>query len=74
MYGPSLKNVLGQITRFLQEYPREILIIQVGDLRYMPKGDADHKALIKESGLPVIVASNPLLAVCMGTGKALEVC
>ena len=30
------------------------------------------KALIKESGLPVIVASNPLLAVCMGTGKALE--
>jgi rod shape-determining protein MreB and related proteins len=30
------------------------------------------KALIKESGLPVIVAPNPLLAVCMGTGKALE--
>ncbi|MEM8728157.1 MAG: rod shape-determining protein [Chlamydiota bacterium] len=30
------------------------------------------KALIKESGLPVAVASNPLLAVCMGTGKALE--
>lgn len=30
------------------------------------------KALIKESGLPVVVASNPLLAVCMGTGKALE--
>ena len=30
------------------------------------------KALIKESGLPVIVAQNPLLAVCMGTGKALE--
>src|SRR3984957_11238838 len=30
------------------------------------------KALIKETGLPVIVASNPLLAVCLGTGKALE--
>ena len=30
------------------------------------------KALIKESGLPVIVAPHPLLAVCMGTGKALE--
>jgi len=30
------------------------------------------KALIKESGLPVIIAPNPLLAVCMGTGKALE--
>lgn len=30
------------------------------------------KALIKETGLPVIIASNPLLAVCFGTGKALE--
>ncbi len=30
------------------------------------------KAFIKASGLPVIVASNPLLAVCLGTGKALE--
>lgn len=30
------------------------------------------KALIKETGLPVIVAPNPLLAVCLGTGKALE--
>lgn len=30
------------------------------------------KALIKETGLPVILAPNPLLAVCMGTGKALD--
>lgn len=30
------------------------------------------KALIKATGLPVIVAPNPLLAVCSGTGKALE--
>lgn len=30
------------------------------------------KSLIKETGLPVIVAPHPLLAVCMGTGKALE--
>jgi len=30
------------------------------------------KALIKETGLPVKVAQNPLLAVCIGTGKALE--
>jgi len=29
-------------------------------------------ALIKETGLPVIIAPNPLLAVCLGTGKALE--
>lgn len=30
------------------------------------------KALIKETGLPVTVAPNPLLAVCLGAGKALE--
>lgn len=30
------------------------------------------KALIKETGLPVRVAPHPLLAVCLGTGKALE--
>jgi len=30
------------------------------------------KALVKETGLPVIIAPNPLLAVCLGTGKALE--
>lgn len=30
------------------------------------------KTLIKETGLPVIIAPNPLLAVCLGTGKALE--
>jgi len=30
------------------------------------------KALMKESGLPVVVAPNPLLAVCLGSGKALE--
>ncbi|MCF7851961.1 MAG: rod shape-determining protein [Simkaniaceae bacterium] len=30
------------------------------------------KLLIKECGLPVIIAPSPLLAVCLGTGKALE--
>ena len=30
------------------------------------------KALIKETGLPVTIAPHPLLAVCLGTGKALE--
>lgn len=30
------------------------------------------KALTKEIGLPVIIAPNPLLCVCLGTGKALE--
>ncbi len=30
------------------------------------------KALNKETGLPVIIAPSPLLAVCLGTGKALD--
>lgn len=30
------------------------------------------KAFIKAAGLPVFVAENPLLAVCLGTGKALD--
>lgn len=30
------------------------------------------KFLIKETGLPVTIAPNPLLAVCLGTGKSLE--
>ena len=30
------------------------------------------KALIKETGLPVTIATHPLLAVCLGAGKALE--
>jgi rod shape-determining protein MreB len=30
------------------------------------------KALLKETGLPVVIAPNPLLAVCLGTGKALD--
>jgi rod shape-determining protein MreB len=30
------------------------------------------KALIKETGIPVTIAANPLLAVCMGTGEVLN--
>jgi rod shape-determining protein MreB len=30
------------------------------------------KMLIKETGLPVTIAEHPLLAVCLGTGKALD--
>jgi hypothetical protein len=35
LFGPPLANVLSQITRFMREHPREILVIQVGDLNYM---------------------------------------
>jgi hypothetical protein len=35
LYGPSLDDVLGQIVQFLKENPKEILVIQIGDLRYM---------------------------------------
>jgi hypothetical protein len=38
LYGPSLKDVLGQVNQFLQHHPQEIIVIQVGDLRYMPQG------------------------------------
>ncbi len=45
LYGPSLEDVLGQINQFLQHHPQEIIVIQVGDLRYMPHGDQDHHSL-----------------------------
>ncbi len=46
LYGPSLDEVLQQIVSFLQKHPREILIIQIGDLRYMPQGQKNHVNLI----------------------------
>lgn len=35
LYGPALSDVLEQITSFLKEHPKEIVIIQIGDMRYM---------------------------------------
>lgn len=46
LYGPSLGNILNQIDNFLTLHPKEIIIIQIGDLRYMPNGDTDHQNLI----------------------------
>lgn len=48
LYGPSLDDVLGQIVRFLSQNPTEIIVIQVGDLRYMPHGPKDHQELISK--------------------------
>ncbi|MBW8308506.1 MAG: hypothetical protein K0M45_02510 [Candidatus Paracaedibacteraceae bacterium] len=46
LYGPRLSKILDQINTFLSLHPKEILIIQIGDLRYMPHGDADHYKLV----------------------------
>ncbi len=48
LYGPSLDEVLQQIVSFLEKNPREILIVQVGDLRYMPQGQKNHVDLISK--------------------------
>ncbi len=37
LYGPKFSEVLSQITRFMSENPKEILIIQVADLNYLGK-------------------------------------
>jgi hypothetical protein len=46
LYGPSLSDILSQITQFIKQNPKEIVIIQVGDLRHMPRGIQDHQELI----------------------------
>lgn len=47
LYGPSLTDVLAQIDIFTKIHPKEIIIIEVGDLRYMPKGEQSHRDLIE---------------------------
>jgi len=46
LYGPSLDEVLKQIDMFLKTNTKEILVIQIGDLKYMPNKVLDHKNLI----------------------------
>ncbi len=48
LYGPRLSTILDEINTFLSLHPKEILIIQIGDLRYMPHGDADHHKLVSK--------------------------
>jgi hypothetical protein len=45
LYGPKLDDVLAQIKSFLLQNPKEIIVIQIGDLRYMPNGEKDHEAI-----------------------------
>lgn len=46
LYGPSLSDILGQVVRFVNQHPKEILVLHVGNLRHMPHGDQDHRDLI----------------------------
>jgi len=50
LFGPKFSDVLEQISRFLREHPLEIVLISIGDLRYMGDSDsaqaANHRELI----------------------------
>lgn len=64
LYGPSLDDILKQISQFLAKNPKEIIVIQVGDLRYMPNGELSHNNLVdklkKYFGDKIIDKSTPL--------------
>jgi rod shape-determining protein MreB len=66
-----LQQIIENIKLTLEKYPPELAadLIDKG-MGALIKGL--DKAIIKETGLPVTIAPHPLLAVCLGTGKALE--
>ncbi|MBP9841190.1 MAG: rod shape-determining protein [Simkaniaceae bacterium] len=70
------QQIIESIKLILEECPPELAADLVERGMVLAGGGALmkglDKALIKATGLPVIVAPNPLLAVCLGTGKALE--
>lgn len=47
LFGPPLADVLAQIKTFAERRQREILIIQIGDMRYMPNGEKDYAELAR---------------------------
>lgn len=71
-----IQQIIEPVKRTLEKCPPELAADLVDRGMVLAGGGALikglDKALIKETGLPVFVASNPLLAVCLGTGKALE--
>lgn len=75
LYEP-IEQIIESIKLTLEKCPPELAADLVEKGMVIAGGGALlkglDKALIKETGLPVIIASNPLLAVCFGTGKALE--
>jgi rod shape-determining protein MreB len=72
----SFQQIVEAIRSVLEKCPPELSADLVERGMVIAGGGALIKGidkwLIKETGLPVICAPNPLLAVCIGTGKALD--
>lgn len=43
LYGPSMSDLLNQTTKFLDENPKEIIIVSVGDLSYLGATPEENK-------------------------------
>lgn len=75
LYEPN-QQIIENIKLTLEKCPPELAADLVEKGMVLAGGGALikglDKSLIKETGLPVFVAANPLLAVCIGTGKALQ--
>jgi rod shape-determining protein MreB len=71
-----IQSIIEEIKLLLEKCPPELAADLVEKGMALAGGGALikglDKLLVKETGLPVIIAANPLLAVCLGTGKALE--
>jgi rod shape-determining protein MreB and related proteins len=71
-----LQQIIENIKLTLEKCPPELAADLVDKGMVLAGGGALikglDKAIIKETGLPVTIAPHPLLAVCLGTGKALE--
>jgi rod shape-determining protein MreB len=74
--GEPIQQIVENVKLTLEKCPPELAADLVERGMVLAGGGALikglDKALIKETGLPVFVAPNPLLAVCLGTGKALD--
>lgn len=74
--GEPIQQIVESVKLTLEKCPPELAADLVERGMVLAGGGALmkglDKALIKATGLPVTVAPNPLFAVCMGTGKALD--
>lgn len=71
-----IQSIVEEVKLILEKCPPELAADLVERGIWMAGGGAlikgIDKCLIKETGLPVFIAQNPLLAVCLGAGKSLE--